>query len=225
MNKFLATLLAGAFALTLGSSVLAADAAKPVEPAKTEATTPAPADDSTDMVDLCYINLFSMRELVPIAKKMGFPDLSKASFEQMANLDKVTESEKLLISKYDSESKLCFDLDMNAQPKNLHPKIKSALYENESKKTSSLIDLYNQKISYGEYIKIRKESNARLVNENDVANREIEDQNQKALAYQEAHRHKSLSDAFGNISNSIRNSMPPRAVNCNPNGFGGVKCQ
>ncbi len=41
MNKFLATLLAGAFALTLGASAFAADAAKPVEAAKATATKTA----------------------------------------------------------------------------------------------------------------------------------------------------------------------------------------
>jgi hypothetical protein len=41
MNKFLATLLAGAFALTLGASAFAADAAKPVEPVKAAATKAA----------------------------------------------------------------------------------------------------------------------------------------------------------------------------------------
>ena len=30
---------------------------------------------------------------------------------------------------------------------------------------------------------------------------------------------------FGNIGDAIRNSRPPRAINCNPNGFGGVRCQ
>lgn len=46
MNKFLATLLVGAFALTLGSSAFAADAAKPAEPVKTEATVVTPASDT-----------------------------------------------------------------------------------------------------------------------------------------------------------------------------------
>jgi hypothetical protein len=41
MNKLLATLLAGAFALSLGSAAFAADAAKPVEAAKAPATTAA----------------------------------------------------------------------------------------------------------------------------------------------------------------------------------------
>ncbi len=39
MNKFLSTLLAGAFALSLGSSAVAADAAKAPEPVKAEAAT------------------------------------------------------------------------------------------------------------------------------------------------------------------------------------------
>ena len=52
MNKLLASLIAGAFAFTLGTTAFAADAAKPVEPAKTEATAtatataPAPAADA-----------------------------------------------------------------------------------------------------------------------------------------------------------------------------------
>lgn len=37
MNKFLTTLFAGAVALSLGSAAFAADVAKPVETAKTEA--------------------------------------------------------------------------------------------------------------------------------------------------------------------------------------------
>ncbi len=41
MNKFLATLLAGAFTLALGSAAFAADAAKPVEAAKATATKAA----------------------------------------------------------------------------------------------------------------------------------------------------------------------------------------
>lgn len=47
MNKFLATLLAGAFALTLGSSAFALDAAKSAEPVKattTNAAEPAKTD-------------------------------------------------------------------------------------------------------------------------------------------------------------------------------------
>jgi DNA replication initiation complex subunit (GINS family) len=46
MSKLIASLIAGAFAFTLGTTAFAADAAKPVEPAKTEAAAPAPAADS-----------------------------------------------------------------------------------------------------------------------------------------------------------------------------------
>lgn len=41
MNKLLTTLFAGAFALSLGTAAFAADTAKPVEPAKTEAVKAA----------------------------------------------------------------------------------------------------------------------------------------------------------------------------------------
>ena len=41
MNKFLTTLFAGAFVLSLGTAAFAADAVKPAEPAKTEAVKAA----------------------------------------------------------------------------------------------------------------------------------------------------------------------------------------
>lgn len=41
MNKFLTTLFAGAFALSLGTAAFAADAAKAAEPAKAEAVKAA----------------------------------------------------------------------------------------------------------------------------------------------------------------------------------------
>ncbi len=50
MNKFLASLLAGAFTLSLGSAAFAADAVKPSEPAKVEAAKvadPAKAEATT----------------------------------------------------------------------------------------------------------------------------------------------------------------------------------
>ena len=45
MNKFLTTLLAGAFALSLGTATFAADATKTVDPVKAE--TAAPAEHAT----------------------------------------------------------------------------------------------------------------------------------------------------------------------------------
>lgn len=42
MNKFLATLFAGAFALSIGSAAFAADAAKTAAPVKTQASASTP---------------------------------------------------------------------------------------------------------------------------------------------------------------------------------------
>jgi len=49
MNKFLTTLFAGAFVLSLGTAAFAADAVKPAEPAKTEAATDAKATPAKTM--------------------------------------------------------------------------------------------------------------------------------------------------------------------------------
>lgn len=184
--------------------------------------------------DQCYDHLIAMPALSIIATKIGLPDVTKASFEQMANQDKATSEEKPVIAKYAEGTKICHELDMQLQPSNLHPKARKTIEENHSSKIGLLIDLYNQKISYGEFIKQRQESAsktkrelAEVDREIDEYNRAIEAQNSRAQAMQEARERQAWSDAISGglkgMSDSIQNR--PRAINCNPNGFGGVVCR
>ena len=104
--------------------------------------------------------------------------------------------------------------------------------DNISRSMSSWIELYNRKISYGEYIKQRQDSITKAERElvtaraeRDEYNANIDASNARINAMQEAQRRRELANTFGNIGDAIRNSRPPRAINCNPNGFGGVRCQ
>lgn len=180
---------------------------------------------ASDAAEQCYSHLLAMPDLQPISNQMSFPDISKASFEQLANTNKATDQEKLLIAKYAEGSKICFDLDIASQPDNLHPRVKPALNEYHSNKMSLLIDLYNQKISYGEFIKKRQEASTRINNEFEIVDREIAENNAKYESMQADQKRRALADLFQGLSNGISNSRPPRAVNCNPNGFGGIRCQ
>lgn len=173
-----------------------------------------------------------MPDLIPIANKMSFPDISIASFEQLANSDKATDKEKPLISKYAEGIKVCSDLELTLLPSPQHPKAKKREEDFANSRLKLLIDLYNQKISYGEYIKFRQEAALKSRREWEELEQEIAEQDQienannaRINAMQEAQRRKELADAFGNMGDAIRNSRPPRAINCNPNGYGGVRCQ
>ena len=178
-----------------------------------------------DAADQCYDHLFAMPELIPIANKMGFPDISKTSFEQLANTDKATDNEKPLISKYAEGAKICSDLAMSLQPQRLHPKAKKREEDNANNRVTLLIDLYTQKISYGEFIKFRLEAIAKSRREWEELSAEINENNAREEAMQGARNNKAWADLFNGLAEGVRNSRPPSAINCNPNGFGGVRCQ
>lgn len=175
-----------------------------------------------DNADQCYERLVTMPQLSPIANKMSFPDISKASFEQLANTDKATDQEKPLIAKYAEGSKICFELDMSLQPYNLHPRAKTTLNEYQSNKISNLIDLYNQKISYGEFIKQRQEASVKFNSEMEIVDKEVAAYNSKAEADQEAQTHKNWENTFQGLSNAFKRKP---SVTCTPNGYGGMRCQ
>ena len=181
-------------------------------------------EDEKSASEKCYEYLFAMPALLPIANKMSFPSIQNATFEQLANTDKATDQEKPLIAKFAEGSKICAELEASLVPIEFTETIKT-INDQLNARTSSLIDLYNQKISYGEYIKQRKEKSEEISRAYEAAKAEYNAQMAANNARQDAQRRKEFSDALGNISNSIRNSMPPRAVNCNPNGLGGIRCQ
>jgi hypothetical protein len=182
--------------------------------------------------DQCYAELDVIIKDYPIAYKISSPSIQKATFEQLANTDKATDYERDLIGKMAEIIKYCSDLEVKEIPSDAYLGIRKAMEDNISRKMTSLIDLYNRKISYGEYIKQRQDSITKAERELVVAraerdehNANVDANNARINAMQEAQRRKGLADAFGNIGDAIRKSMPPRAINCNPNGFGGVRCQ
>ena len=193
----------------------------------------AEAEVKTD-VDMCYDYLFALPELSPIADKLNIRSLGLAepTFEQLANAEKAIDGEKVLISKLSKGYDICEGVRNEAKTSDVHPAVVQAYEDNNARRKSSLIDLYNQKITYGEYLKQRQESKTKFKREFDAVWVEIDQENAKIDAHnarinamQEAQRRRELANTFGNIGDAIRNSRPPRAINCNPNGFGGVRCQ
>lgn len=198
---------------------------------------PVQAEELTeDRVDKCFANLDSMLEWKQLGK---FPEkLSEATFEQLANQDKATDQEKPLIAERAKRTKICFDLDFDWQTRirpdggTLYAGARKVLEVRRDSVMSSFIDLYNQKISYGEYIKQRQTANEKhnrdmvAANaENDEANAEIYAEEENIKAVERAQKHRMWGNIFGGMERGIRNSQPPKSVTCTPNGFGGVRCQ
>ena len=180
----------------------------------------------------CYAELDVIVKDYPIANKMSFPKVMNATFEQLANTDKATEYERDLIGKMAEIIKYCSDIEIKEIPSDAYPSIRKAMEDHTSRRMSSWVDLYNRKISYGEFIRQRQDSITKAERElataraeRDEYNANIEANNARISAMQEARRSQELANTFGNIGDAIRNTVPPRAINCNPNGFGGVRCQ
>ena len=174
------------------------------------------------VAEACFNYLYTLPELSPIANKIGSPDVTKATFEQLANLDKATSEEKLLIARFAKGVQVCDEAELKEQPNNLHPVAKKALEDIASSRMASLIDLYNNKISYGEYIKQRQVSISKFKSDRDFVDNDIAEQN----AQQEAAERQENANTARAIGESISRSLKPKpSINCNPNGYGGVRCQ
>lgn len=196
----------------------------------------AQAEEITqDLVDKCFANQGSLPAYKQLENKIAF---RKATFEQLANQDRATDQEKLLIAELAKEIKICLDLDFDWQTRirpeggTLYATARKVLEERRDSVMSSLIDLYNQKISYGEYIKQRQAIHAKAARdmaaanaENDQVNAEIYAEEENIKAVERAQKHRMWGNIFEGMARGIQNSQPPKSITCTPNGFGGVRCQ
>lgn len=180
----------------------------------------------------CMDTLYTRPELAPLLQKIGAADVKNASFEALINQEKASDQDKPLIAILANGSKSCWDAEKAKQTPDMYQKSVNAFNANENNKITALADLYTQKISFGEYIKLRKESveKAEMAYQEADAeiaeyNRGVDENNEKIRDNQRAQQARGLANAFGNISNSIRNSRPAPAVNCIPNYLGGFRCQ
>ena len=178
-------------------------------------------------VDMCYDYLFALPELSPIADKLNIRSLGLAepTFEQLANAEKAIDGEKVLISKLSKGYDICEGVRKESMLGNAPPAVIQSHEDNNARRKSSLIDLYNQKITYGEYLEQRQESRTKFKREFDVTIAGINENNAREEAMQGARNNKAWADLFNGLAEGVRNSRPPSAINCNPNGFGGVRCQ
>ncbi len=172
----------------------------------------------------CFRQLYAFPEVQSISWKLGIPDVLEVSFEQMANQEKVSESEKEVIAKIAEGYKICEKLDLESQSPNLHEVARAALIDRESDRNNALIELYNQKITYGEYIRIRQEG----VRKFEKAIQFVKDENQRITESNEARQSQANTLMMLNAARGARDAFQQQvrpSVTCNPNFAGGVTCR
>lgn len=180
---------------------------------------PVQAEEPTeDPAVKCFDYLYSMPELKHLENKIT-KNVSEATFEQLANQDKATDQEKLLIAKLAKGVKICSDMHLDfTVSRNVHATGIKILEENANSRMSSLIDLYNQKISYGEYMKQRQAAIAKFNRDMAAADAEIDAENA-------AQKGRMWGGVLDGMARGFRNSLPPRSVICTPDASGSVRCQ
>jgi hypothetical protein len=162
----------------------------------------------------CLSELYSRSDLASISNKMGANP--PATFEQLANTEKVTEEEKPLISKLAQGVIDCHALYVSNESGNLHPDIRKALEENNNNRMALLSDLYNQKISYGDYIKQRKLAGVKAQSEIARADQDIANNNATVRQMEREQREKDTAFYIENMKRNTR----PKATNCTSNRVG-----
>lgn len=182
-------------------------------------------------VNKCFAEISNIQDIHPIIPKMAITNVFKPTFEQLANQDKPTAYEKTLISKFAQARKVCADMHLQCLGEDFYAPFRKAHKKDHENVNLVLIRLYNQEISYGEYLRIRQQLHSSHDEEMQSAEKERQrdenqtnQENQRAEALQRARNAQFWANAFGGMADGIRNSMPPRAVTCVPTGFG-VRCQ
>lgn len=172
--------------------------------------------------DECYKTLFSFPDLNLISTKIGLPDISKTSFEQIANQDTATDEERAVIAKYAQGFKICVDEEVKEMPADVHKGYVTLISEDMSLRQAALIDLYNKKISYGQYIQTRQRDKSLIDQKFAKLDAEVNANNAQIQQQQAAQKNRMWADFFGGMSKAF---APKPSVNCVPNGFGGMRCQ
>lgn len=174
------------------------------------------------VADECYKTLFSFPELTLIGPKIGLPDITKATFEQIANQDIATDDERAVIAKYAQGFKICVDEELNEMPADVHKGYASIISEDMSLRQAALIELYNKKITYGQFIQARQRDKSLIDHKFAKLDEEVNANNAQIQQQQAAQKSRMWADFFGGMSKAF---APKPSVNCVPNGFGGMRCQ
>lgn len=180
---------------------------------------------SKNDVEQCYDYLYSQSEIAPIKDKMNFGNIENPTFEQLANVEIATDTEKNLISKLSKGFDVCEEVRSQSKTSDIPNSIVKVYEDNNARRKSSLIDLYNRKITYGEYLLQRQSSISIFKRDYDLTVQNINENNLRAEASQRASKNKAWANFFGSLSESIKRNQPSKPINCNPNGLGGVICR
>lgn len=173
--------------------------------------------------DQCYEDYIKEMKSSPVSSQMGFGiSLQEMPFEKLANTSFATDEDKPWIAKSAERSRVCNDLEIAEMPKDVHPGFPEIFKDSGNKKQELLIELYNKKISYGEYLRERQKQVDIANNKLSKLRDEVETSNQLAKAQEKAATSRAWADFFGGMSKAF---SPKPSVNCVPNGFGGMRCQ
>lgn len=180
------------------------------------------AASAGQVADECYKALFSFPDLNLISTKIGLPDIKKVSFKQIANQDMATDDERAVIAKYAQGFKICVDEELKEIPADVDKGYANIISEDMSQRQAALIDLYNKKISYGQYIQARQRDKSLIDQKFAKLDAEVNANNAQIQQQQAAQKSRMWADFFGGMSKAF---TPKPSVNCVPNGFGGMRCQ
>lgn len=167
--------------------------------------------------DRCYDDLSLFLKSSILADKFK----SNPTFEELASTQNASDEEKIVIAKYAGMSRTCNNLEIQEMPKDVHPGFPEIFKQSENEKQRLLIDLYNKKISFGQFL-VESQNQVDVSNKKLSALRdEVETNKQIAKAQQKAETSRAWSDFFGSMSRAV---APRGSRNCSPNGTGGYIC-
>lgn len=154
---------------------------------------------------------------------------NKVTFEQMSDNRFANQQDKIDITSFANDRKICAEQrKIELIKDNVDIEIVRAIVKFDKQKVELLLNLFNEKITYGEFAKLHDDYSSELDQVIEYSRNQLKINNEQARLQEEA-RQKAINarmfyDALGNMSNTFSNMGRP-STTCTPNGFGGYICR
>ncbi len=181
---------------------------------------PAQVSIPPDPAGACKKDLAHRPEFSIIADKLALVDTSQQTFEMLSNISKPNATEKTAIAEWVKAKQYCFGQSREWRSQYNAPTILAAIQETGVSTFLNLTaDLYNGKLTYGEYAKARADLTAQLQRQWAEAAQHLreqeaaDDQQRRNLAMQYLLNQQRAAPL--NMPAPYQIQIPPRTTNTN----------
>lgn len=141
-------------------------------------------------------------ELAPLKDKIALAGIDGQTFQMKTNASKPSENEKKLIARWIELRDECWKNDIDHRNR-LHPSLAATLNEAKRLFEGLNLDLYDGKITYGDYARRRDEIDSTLKPKYEEIRRNLQQQQQQEMAQRQSQQANQVASACDNARRNM----------------------